>query len=87
MAKLHIEDPRFKAGQLHDTFLPIVQGTTHPPTKCVPGFFVWGGGERGLIVRLIHLYLRPMVRINGVIPLRPLYAFMVWMGKNFTLFR
>jgi len=63
MAKLHLEDPGFKSGQVQDTLLLIVQGTTHPPTQCAPGFFV--GRLRGRVVRLIHLYLGPMVRIKG----------------------
>ena len=36
------------------------------------------------LLRVTHIYLLPRLRMNGATPLLPLYAFMVWTGKNFT---
>ena len=32
-----------------------------------------------------HLHLTPRLRMSGVVPLRPLYAFMAWIGTNLLL--
>jgi hypothetical protein len=47
----------------------------------------WGflpGGKRPGAKVTIHLHLVSKLKMSGVIPLLPLYAFMGWTGKNYT---
>lgn len=54
---------------------------------CVPGSFtigqvrvgVWTG--RGMMLTT-YIYLAPTLRINGAIPLHPLYMFIAWTGTT-----
>jgi len=58
-------------------------GTTQPPNQWVPGFFP---GVKGRVVKLTtHHHLVTMLGISGAVPLPPLYALMVWTGKNLLL--
>jgi hypothetical protein len=52
---------------------------TQPPVQWVPG-------QSGQGVKLTtHLHAMPRLRMGGITPLLPLYAFTAWRGKTFFL--
>ena len=81
-----LHGPGFDSRQGQETFLfskmsrPAL-GPTQPPIHWVPGSFP-GSKEVGALKLTTHLNLVLRLRMSGTIPLLPLYAFMVWTGKN-----
>jgi len=60
-------------------------GRNHLLIKFVRTLF--SGGKSGWGVKLTtDFHLLPTSRVNGTAPLRPVYAFMALMGKNFTVY-
>jgi hypothetical protein len=67
-------------------FQNIQTGSGAHPASCSMGTGFFPGGEAAVGVMLTsHLQLVPRLRMNGAIPLLPLYAFMAWTGEELPL--